>query len=173
MNLPELLKKGLTVLGITVVLQSQSLTAGASSEPDRFVFSQRDQTISVILQDGKTPREFMKLKTLQFGPSYTPNKRGRIITKRLNSAYRAAVARGAYKTFGLSTEKRNNYETICMVDSETKNCASLIVTLSRGRDANQALEDFATAFSSSNSRKIFIETDIERVFFPLYPIMSK
>lgn len=172
LQLPKLLIKGLTILSVTVVVvQGQSLKAMA--EPNRFIFSEQDQIISVVLQDGRTAREFMKMSTFEFGPSYTPKKRGRIITARLNSAYRSAVARGKYKTFGLSTEKRNNYQTICMVDSETKECASLIVTLSKGKDANQALEDFQEAFSSANSQKLFIEGNLGRVFLPLYPIMSK
>jgi Circadian oscillating protein COP23 len=171
LQLPKILKKGFAILGLTIVMQGESLKAMA--EPNRFIFSEKDQTISVVLQDGRTSREFMKMSTFEFGPSYPPTTRGKIITARLNSAYRSTVARGKYKTFGLSTEKRNNYQTICMVDNETGECKSLIVTLGKGKDANQALEDFQTAFSSANSQKIFIEGKLGRVFLRLYPVMSK
>jgi hypothetical protein len=171
LQLPKFLTIFLTIICCIIIVQGQSLKAIA--ENNRFVFSKENQTISVVLQDGRTAREFMKMSTFEFGPSYPPKTRGKIITARLNSAYRSAVARGNYKTFGLSTQKSNNYQTICMVDSETKECTSLIVTLSKGKDPNKALKDFKEAFSSSDSQKIFVEADLERFFLPLYPIMSR
>jgi len=125
------------VLALATVLSSFGLafTKSAEAAPRTFSCKMVSGAWTTLVNESSQPeRQIIRWTSPTGGPGYTPERRCKEVTNRMNDYFSKS---GQFITYGI----KNEQNVICTTDGQGKDCLKLLYTLKPNQDPKGTLED--------------------------------
>ena len=137
-------------------------------------------TTRLIYQDGRTKKDFISYIERHFEPSgFTPSKRCRLITDRINSAVNSAIESNKVRKLVLVADRKNGYDVLCFADNDNSPCKTFLLTLRPKKNVFDSANKIMVSLKSDESTEPYYETgcskkgECKRVVIPMYRLLMK